>query len=111
MKSPHCPDNNRLAAYLKGALPEPEAVAVEEHLSQCETCETAVRTLDDLGEKLFSAFCEGEVECESFASEPHFRRAMEAICKLPEVEKAPANELPQDQAGPQPTKSANLGRI
>ena len=73
MKSPHCPDNDRLAAYLKGALPEPEAVALEEHLSQCETCETALRTLDDLGEKLFSAFCEGAVESESFASDPQFQ--------------------------------------
>ena len=34
--------------------------------------------------RLVSVFREGEVECEPFASEPQFRQAVEAICKLPE---------------------------
>jgi serine/threonine protein kinase len=104
-----CLDNEQLAAYLKGALSEPEAVAVEEHLSHCETCETAVRTLDPLSDILLSAFCEAEVESEPFASDPQFRRAVEAICKLAEEEPGPAEESPQDDDRPQPVTPRTLG--
>ena len=108
MESPHCPDKDRLAAYLRGGLSEPEAVAIEEHLSQCETCETAVRTLDHLGGTLFSIF-RAEVECEPFASEPQFLQAVEAICKLPERDQGPAEALPQDEDRTRPTGPRTLG--
>ena len=109
METPNCPDNERLAAYLKGALSEPEAVAVEEHLSECEACETAVRTLDHLSDTLRSVFHEGDLECESLASDPQFRQAVEAICQLAEGQKLPAEESPHDEDAPQPSGPRTLG--
>ena len=91
MKSPDCPSNDQLSSYLKGGLPEPEAIAIEDHLSECEKCESAVRTLDQLGGTLISILREAEVEQEPFLAEPQFRQAVEAICKLPEGENPPVN--------------------
>ena len=40
-----CPDPNLLVAFASGGLSEHEAFHVGDHVSQCETCESAVRTL------------------------------------------------------------------
>ncbi len=52
MSASGCPNQDQLAQYLLGALPEEEAEQLSEHVSACTTCEVAIETLESLSDPL-----------------------------------------------------------
>src|SRR5689334_11910178 len=40
-----CPDRGRLEEFLRGVLPEPDAVALKNHLGQCTACFQTLQVL------------------------------------------------------------------
>ncbi|TWU46041.1 Serine/threonine-protein kinase PknB [Novipirellula aureliae] len=70
-----CPPATRLRAYASGRLPETQSDSIFEHLRECESCASALETIDD-GEDSLIAELRQPDPLASFAHEPSCQTAV-----------------------------------
>jgi len=70
-----CPPPTRLRAYASGRLPETQSDSIFEHLRECESCASALETVDD-GEDSLIAELRQPDPLASFADEPGCQTAV-----------------------------------
>ena len=96
MTANSCPSRELLLAYDIGDLPEQSAEGVTVHLSQCDTCRVALKTLDESEDSLVARLRRPEAEL--YAAEPQCRTLLERAAEigLPPPEKQVQTDAERD---------------
>jgi serine/threonine protein kinase len=100
MKTPSCPDRERLRAFADGSLVEPEAEAVAEHLDACASCDDTVSEFERRLETLFQGMRRRPAEergdvLVAYHGEPELARAVQELCAAPQTPAPRTESLPR----------------